>query len=335
MIASRRTVLAGGSASMLLQSASTQARETSDVVAHIKALFRGLPGVNTLKIWAPATSGTEELLVLLHPSQRMFVASAFKSYVLAARLKMLDAPNIVSLLKSNELILDESIWSLGSDILNPPDLTGSISERTAAEAMIMHSDNTGTDMVMKATGADYVRQVIANLGLSHTQIPDSTRSFGAYLFGLPDYKTASYAEVLAAAQSGAPVSHPFLNDVETLASSASDLVTLYARTLNGDFFANPETLNEYRRILSLADGVFEAAPFGTRGFAKTGYSDYPGFHARSNAGAITFAGKWVYFASIINWDSPEPQDPQTVTDWTEALKSALQIVYRHLAPDPA
>jgi hypothetical protein len=79
-------------------------------------------------------------------------------------------------------------------------------------------------MIMRATGVDYIRQVIAGLGLPHTQIPDSTRSFGAYLFGLPNYKTASYAEVLAAVQSGMPVANPFLNDVETIASSASDLV---------------------------------------------------------------------------------------------------------------
>jgi beta-lactamase class A len=334
MIPSRRTVLTGGSAGLLLQSTNAQAQTTSDIAAQIKGLFRRLPGINTLKIWAPATSDTDEILVVLHPSQRVFVASAFKCYVLAACLKALDAPNIVSLLKSNELTLDDSVWSLGSDILNPPDLTGLISERTAAEAMIMHSDNTGTDMIMKATGVGYIRQVIAGLGLTHTQIPDSTRSFGAYLFGLPNYKTASYAEVLAAATSGTPVANPFLNDVETIASSASDLVSLYSHTLQGDFFANAETLNEYRRILSLADGVFEAVPFGTRGFAKTGYSDFPGFHARSNAGAVTFDGKWIYFASIINWDSPEQNDPQTVMDWTEAIRSALQLVYQHLSPDP-
>ena len=335
MIASRRTVLTGGSASVLVQSANAQPQMDGGIVARIRGLFKGLPGVNSLKIWAPATSGTDEVLVLIHPSQRVFVASAFKSYVLAARLKMLDAPDIVTLLKSNKLTLDESIWSLGSDILNPPDLTGLISERTAAEAMIMHSDNTATDMMMKVTGADYIRHVIAGLGLRHTQIPDSTRSFGAYLFGIPNYRSATYAQVVAAAQSGAPIANPFLNDVETLASSAADLVALYARTLTGSFFENRETLDEYRRILSLADGVFEAAPFGTRGFAKTGYSDYPGFHARSNAGAITFAGKWVYYASIINWDSPDGQDTQTVMDWTEALKSALEMVYRHLSPEPS
>jgi beta-lactamase class A len=335
MIPSRRTVLTGGLTALLLQSTNAQAQTSSEIAAQIKRLFGRLPGTNTLKIWAPATSDTDEILVVLHPSQRVFVASAFKCYVLAACLKALDAPNIVSQLKSNELTLNDSIWSLGSDMLNPPDLTGLISERTAAEAMIMHSDNTATDMIMKATGVDYIRQVIAGLGLTHTQIPDSTRSFGAYLFGLPNYKTASYAEVLAAAQSGTPVTNPFLNDVETLASSASDLVSLYSHTLQGDFFANAETLNEYRRILSLADGVFEAVPFGTRGFAKTGYSDFPGFHARSNAGAVTFDGKWIYFASIINWDSPEHNDPQTVMDWAESIRSALQLVYQHLSPDPA
>jgi beta-lactamase class A len=335
MMPSRRAVLTGGSAELILQSTNAQAQNTSDIAAQIKGLFRRLPGINTLKIWAPATSGTDEILVVLHPSQRVFVASAFKCYVLAARLKALDAPNIVTLLKSNELTLDDSVWSLGSDMLNPPDLTGLISERTAAEAMIMHSDNTATDMVMKATGVSYIREVIAALGLAHTQIPDSTRSFGAYLFGLPDYKTASFAEVLAAAQNGTPVANSFLNNVETIASSASDLVSLYSHTLQGDFFANEETLNEYRRILSLADGVFEAVPFGTRGFAKTGYSDFPGFHARSNAGAVTFDGKWIYFASIINWNSPEQTDPQTVTDWTDAIRSALQSVYQRLSQDPA
>src|SRR5689334_21477220 len=126
MIASRRAVLAGGSASMLLQYANAQGQSNSGISSQIKRLFKDLPGFHSLKIWAPATSGTDELLVARYSSQRMFVASAFKSYVLAARMKMLDAPDIVSLLKSNELTLDETVWSLGSDILNPPDMSGLI-----------------------------------------------------------------------------------------------------------------------------------------------------------------------------------------------------------------
>ena len=150
------------------------------------------------------------------------------------------------------------------------------------------------------------------------------------MFGLPDYKMATWSEVLAAAQRGGPLANPFLNEVETLASSATDLVSHYSRTLQEGFFENPETLDEYRRILALADGVFQAVPLGTSGFAKTGYSDFPGFHARSNAGAMTFAGRWVYFASIINWPSPEPDDPATVKTWTESLKTALRLIYEHL-----
>jgi len=38
----------------------------------------------------------------------MFIASAFKSFVLATRCKQLDSPDIVSTLKANELTLDDS-----------------------------------------------------------------------------------------------------------------------------------------------------------------------------------------------------------------------------------
>lgn len=332
MTPSRRALLTIGPAALMLRNATVHAQGTSGIIRQIKALFNQLPGIHTLKIWVPATEETGELLVTMRPSQRIFVASAFKSYVLAARLKALDAPDVVNRLKSADLPLDESVWSGGSDIFNPPNLTGVVSERTAAEAMVMHSDNTATDMMLKAAGVDYVRQFIVGLGLTHTQIPESTRSFGAYLFGLTNYKIATWSQVLAAAQQNKPLAHPFLNDVETLASSAADLVSLYSQTLREGFFASPETLDEYRRILSLADGVFQAVPFGTRGFAKTGYADLPGFHARSNAGAVTFAGKWIYFASIINWDAPEADDPETVDDWTASVKSSLQLIYDHLSP---
>ena len=37
-------------------------------------------------------------------------------------------------------------------MFNPPNLSGLVSQRTALEAMIMHSDNTATDMSMKQVG---------------------------------------------------------------------------------------------------------------------------------------------------------------------------------------
>jgi beta-lactamase class A len=294
--------------------------------SRIKALFESLPGTWTLKIQV-MPKRADELEIAVRPDQRVFVASAFKTYVLAARLREIDAPDVVERLESNELNLDDSVWSLGSDVFNPPSLKGLVSERTAAEAMIMHSDNTGTDMVMRAAGVEHIRGLIAELGLKNTQIPESTRAFGAYVFGLTDYKNTTWAQALEAAQRGNPPVHPFLNDVETMASTASDLVMHYLRTIREGFFKNAETLEEYRRILALADGVFQATPLGTSGFAKTGYSDVPGFHARSNAGAMTFEDCWVYFASIINWDSPEQHDLETVHRWTGALRKSLHMIY--------
>ncbi len=299
---------------------------TADLTTQVTALFGGLPGNWAVKFLGTDGHGKPYLDIGIRPDERLFVASAFKGFVLTTRLKQLDTPDVVEKLEAHMLPLDASVWAFGSDIFVPPHLAGSVRERTAAEAMIMHSDNTGTDMLMKVAGPGHIRQLIADLGLARTQVPESTRAMAAYLFGFPDYKTTTWAELVDAANSGKPMVHPFLNDVETMASSAGDLVALYARTLPGGFFFMPETQNEYRRILALADGVFEAVPFGTTGFAKTGYADVKGFHVRSNAGGMTFDGRWVYFAGVINWDAPEDEDPQTVTRWKDALRAALRLI---------
>jgi beta-lactamase class A len=195
MIPSRRDLLVMAPAALALHSGVARGASTGGISGQVKALFESLPGTHTLKFWAPSTHTTSEVLVETRPNLRIFVASAFKGYVLAARLKALDSPDVVEHLRTNKLALNESIWSFGSEIFSPPDLSGLVSERTAAEAMIMHSDNTATDMMLLATGPANVRQFIASLGLVHTQIPDSTRILAAYLLGLPNYLTATYAEV--------------------------------------------------------------------------------------------------------------------------------------------
>src|SRR4051794_16503226 len=101
-----------------------------------------------------------------------------------------------------------------------PDLTGTVSERTAMEAMISHSDNTGTDMILKSASPDKVRQFIASASLNSTMIPDSTRALFAYIYGAPNYATITWDALVSLAESGTPPVHPALNDVETLASSA-------------------------------------------------------------------------------------------------------------------
>ena len=292
-------------------------------------LFADLPDRKAFKIWAPATTNDPEFLVELNSAQRMFVASTNKSIILCERLRQLDSPTVEQQISEHELALDKSVWSPGSTIFNPPGLSGLVSERTAMEAMIIHSDNTATDMVLKQAGADRVRTFISSIGLRSTIIPDSTRSFAAYLQGSPNYKTITWDEVISIPPG--PLVHPFLNDVQTLASSPDDLVSFFARALQGKFFSSPETLFQFRRILSLGDiSYLVPFPLGVNAFGKAGYADVAGAHARSIAGGVYFPDRWVYFSIVLNWDAPEADDPKTVRALFGAIRNSIELVQQRL-----
>jgi beta-lactamase class A len=291
----------------------------------IRQLFANLPERKAFKIWAPATKYAPAFLVELHGQDRLFSASANKAFILCDRLRQLDSPTVEEQLVSHELTLDQNVWSLGSSVFNPPNLSGLISERTAIEAMIAHSDNTATDMILEEAGPDRVRQFIGSIGLTSTMIPDSTRALAAYLLGAPNYKTVTWDELLSLL--GKPFAHPALNDVETLASSANDLVSFYAQALQGSFFSNPQTLEQFRRILSLGDITYLVPfPLGANVFGKAGYFDSPGQHARCIAGGMYLQNRWVYFAAILNWDAAEVDDPTTVEAFFDALRSTIALV---------
>ena len=196
--------------------------------------------------------------------------------------------------------------------------------------MIMHSDNTGTDMSIKHAGPDNVRRFIESAGLTRTAIPDSTRSFFGYLLGARDYKTFTWQQ-LQTAMSG-PMVNPPLNEVQTLASSADDFVSFYSRALQGTFFNNPATLTEYRRILSLGDAIWLVPlPLGLSAFCKGGSIDVPGFHCVCVPGGMLFNHRWVYFAIILNWDAKAETDRKTVNAFASAASQALGRVVSALA----
>jgi beta-lactamase class A len=120
--------------------------------------------------------------------------------------------------------------------------------------------------------------------------------------------------------------------------SADDFVSYYSLALQGAFFEHPETLNEFRRLLTLCDFIYLIPlPLGVSAYAKSGNLDFaksqnlPGFHARSMAGAIFFGGHWVYFAFILNWDHPELDDPATVNGFFSAVNQALALVKNSLS----
>lgn len=340
MIHSRREFLKTAASTTTLTALPTSASATLEweqtiCPDRIVDLFEQLPGDKAFKILAPAADGKPKFLAHLNSHKMLFVASAIKTFVLCEALRQADSPDITDALEHKELALDSTVWSFGSPTFipfSPPDLTGTVSERTAMEAMITRSDNTATDMLFKLAGVDNVRQFISCAGLAHTFVPDSTRALTAYVFGAPNYKTITWEELLQVVQG--PLVHPFLNNVETLASSANDLVSYYARALQGEFFQHAETLNEFRRILTLCDFIYLIPlPLGVSAYAKSGNADFPNFHARSIAGGMFFAGHWAYFAFIINWYAASGDDPETVHQFFSAIQQALTGVKNLLSDD--
>jgi beta-lactamase class A len=293
--------------------------------SNVLRVFQTVPGTTSLKIWAPATHG-HELLIEYNASQRLFVGSAIKPFVLCERLRQLDSTDVVAKLSQNQLKLDSSVWMSDSRSLNPPKLSGFVTERAAMEAMIMHSDNTATDVEIAQAGREHVQSFLASAGLANSFIPDSTRIFFGYLLGAPNYKKYSW-EQLSASPDDAPILHPPLNDVETLASSSDDLVSFYSRSLQGEFFKKEQTVSEFRRILTLADAISSVPfPLGVTAFAKGGSIDVVGYHALCVAGAMFFSDRWLYFSTIINWNAPEARDPATASRFVTAVRQILQLV---------
>lgn len=326
MVYSRRKFLAAAAtasfATVPLTPSTAEAECEPEFADEVLRLFDALPGDTGLKVYAPGGEGRRSLLIRSNVNKQFFVASAIKTFVLCEALRQVDSANVVERVASKVLTLDDRVWSFGSPTFNPPNLIGEVSERTTLDAMINHSDNTATDMLFKLAGADKVRKFIAEIGLKNTLVPDSTRALTAYVFGAPNYKTITWAELLEVVQG--PQVHPFLNPVQTLASSAHDLVSYYSRALQGEFFEHRETLQEYRRILSLCDFIYLVPlPAGVSAYAKSGNADFPGFHVRSIAGGMYVAGRWAYFAFLINWYAEDAEDAKTVDAYFAAIHHTL------------
>lgn len=333
MVSSRRAFLSMTASAAVASGAALGALPAAasgtgyaETAAAILALFDALPGDKAVKFWAPATDKAPEFRVECNASKRMFVGSAIKALVLCERLRQLDSPTIVPTLQKRQLLLDAKVWTLDSAIFNPPHLSGKVSERTVLEAMILHSDNTATDMAFREAWPDKVRAFIAAAGLKNTQVPDSTRVFFGYLLAAPDYKTFTW-ERLTSLPDNAPIINPPLNGTQTLASSADDLVSFYARALQGKFFKHAETLQEFRRILAMGDVIFRVPmPLGASAFAKGGSIDVPGYHALCVAGGMFVHGRWLYYTTIANWRAPGETDPQTVGAIAAAVRQAFTLV---------
>lgn len=175
-----------------------------------------------------------------------------------------------------------------------------------------------------------MRALIASIGLKSTMIPDSTRCLFGYLLAAKDSKTFSWEDLCAAANSSM-VNSP-MNKVETMASSADDFISYYSRALQGEFFKNKETLQEFRRILAMSDAIWLLPlPLGVSAFVKGGSIDVPGFHAVCVPGGMLFDDRWVYFCLTINWYAKAETDGETVKGFAAAGSRALTMVKEALS----
>src|SRR5664279_3023161 len=58
-----------------------------------------------------------------------------------------------------------------------------------------------------------------------------------------------------------------LNDFECMSSSADDFVSYFSRALQGQFFQNQQTLNQFRQVLSMGDAIWRMPmPLGVSAF---------------------------------------------------------------------
>ena len=285
------------------------------LAVEVLTAFKSLPGTKSLKFWAPPDAGRPAWSAAFDADRELVIASAFKVFVLAEYLRqaeetldpMAAAPLAVQLGEQmqEELALDESVFTLGSPIFNPPNLTGKVTARTTMQAMILESDDTAADMLLKRVDPERVRGLTADLGLQQTRIPDSTRQYVGYVFGDPDWRTLTW-ERLVPLVNDTPYPPRFaLNDEITMASSADDLVSFYARALPGEVFRYPETLAAFRTTMSLEDEIARIFPLGVNSFVKGGSLDAFSDHVLSAAGGMYVAERWVYFAVILNWTDAE------------------------------
>jgi beta-lactamase class A len=195
-----------------------------ELAQRIVAEFRRLPGRKGLKILAPASDHAREFEVAIRPQTALFCASAFKGFVLAEYLRQVEAGEVRL---DEQLDLDESVWSPGAPVFNPPELAGKVTALTALEAMISHSDNTGTDMALHRAGADRVRKFIASIGLKNSRIPTSSRQFFGYISGFPQWETITWDELVEVLENDPFPTNPILNDTITMAVSPHDFVSFY------------------------------------------------------------------------------------------------------------
>jgi beta-lactamase class A len=288
--------------------------------------FLALPGTKSYLIHIGQGGALRR--IAHQPGLLLSTASAYKTFVLGQYLRDVDTDRLA---EDEQLAIDDSVRMIGSPAFI--ELAGTTEARVVLEAMIAHSDNIATDRATHEVGADRVRALIAEAGLSSIRIPDSTRIFLSYILGEPAGVDLGWPGIANALKNRpAPVRSP-LNDVITMAGSARDFVSWYEQALRGTFFTKRETLTEFKRIQAMSDQIVKAVPPDTPAYAKGGEFQFPGPNTKSFAGQIVVGGDGrtpVTFCFIVNWNGTVEGFPAVETEFFAAIKGILSVIKRDL-----
>jgi len=327
----RRFLTSAASAASALTVAPLSARAADEsethALPHLLDTFIALPGSKSAQVDVGETANPWR--VTFKPDAELFCGSCFKTFVLTRYLQEVEAGNLDEL---EQLPLDDGVRSLVSPVFG--NLTGTTEARSALEAMIAHSDNTATDMALKRVTPEKVRAFIAEAGLTRARIPDSTRRFFSYVAGAPQGEDLGWKGVKAVVDAQNPDTskyRPALNDVDTMAAPASEFVAYYKRALAGDFFKQPQTLTEFKRIQAMADAIARVVPPDTPAYMKGGSIDWNGFHCLALAGQMIVRDVPVTTAFILNWTDGEGDAQKTAAAYKDAVAEVLAKVHKHLS----
>lgn len=255
----------------------------------------------------------------------LFVGSAIKTFILAQYLRGVE--NDLANAEKKQLAIDNTIRSPSSSVFgdqstdDPLVLTGRTRTRNVLEAMITHSDNTATDAAMAAAGVANVRALIAEARLMTVQIPTSTRRLFIYLASGED-RDMNWDEVKALVAHPTKAQSP-LNSVQSMKSSASDMVKWYFAALSGKFFKRPETLLEFKRIQAMAEAMPKVVPGDTAAYGKGGSIEWNNFNCLSVAGQMIVRGVPVTFCFTINWAGGHDTFGPTAVAFQDAVAAVL------------
>ncbi len=240
-----------------------------------------------------------------HDDVPLEIGSAFKVFIAAEFARQVGAGRLDPATQMTVQAVDRVDGSIVVDAV--PD-GGGIALGDAADAMIGASDNTATDLVLRAVGPDRVRALLAELSVAAT-IPDSTRSlYERWQVQRPEPVSASI-------------------------TTMRDLARFYRSTVS-DQSLGVEATEVFFPLMREEDLVQGAGwQNGVIAYRKSGMVEPPPLLAMSMGGAFVHAGGAVTaFAFALNVPFPEdaayegtPLDP-TVLTFSEGLRRGLEAL---------